>query len=252
MAHITIDTGSPTLRMTTSIHVISPVDSGVPSESTLYLLHGAGDNASTWHRLTTVELYAAKYGCTVIMPQVNRSYYTDMEYGLDYFHYVTQELPAFCSRLFKLNDDPQRTYIAGLSMGGYGALKAALTYPDRYAKAVSLSGVTDIQQRLRDPKMEPGMVREMQAVFGTELLVKPEQDLYALAAKRIEEGAKLPALLCCCGTGDPFIGMNREFANHMRSTPFDFEYVEGTGTHDWFFWEEHLKTTFEFLFDDKN
>jgi S-formylglutathione hydrolase FrmB len=238
--------------MTTSIHVISPVDSGVPSESTLYLLHGAGDNASTWHRLTTVEQYAAKYGCTVIMPQVNRSYYTDMEYGLDYFHYVTQELPAFCSRLFKLNDDSQHTYIAGLSMGGYGALKAALTYPDRYTKAVSLSGVTDIQQRLRDPKMEPGMAREMKAVFGTELLIKPEQDLYELASRRIIEGGRLPALLCCCGTEDPFIGMNREFADHMRSTPFNFEYVEGPGTHDWFFWEEHLKTTFEFLFDDQN
>ncbi|GAA0400501.1 alpha/beta hydrolase family protein [Paenibacillus motobuensis] len=251
MAHITIDTGSPTLRMTTSIHVISPIDSGVPSDSTLYLLHGAGDNASTWHRLTTVEQYAAKYGCTVIMPQVNRSYYTDMEYGLDYFHYVTQELPAFCSCLFKLNDDPQNTYIAGLSMGGYGALKAALTYPERYAKAVSLSGVTDMQQRLRDPKMEPGMAREMQAVFGTELLVSPEQDLYALAAQRIEDGVKLPALLCCCGTEDPFIGMNREFADHMQSTPFDFKYVEGPGTHDWLFWEKHLKTTFEFLFDEK-
>ncbi|MEI0737949.1 hypothetical protein VQ056_16860 [Paenibacillus sp. JTLBN-2024] len=65
-----------------------------------YLLHGAGDNASTWHRLTTIELYAAKYGCTVIMPEANRSYYTDMEYGLEYFRYVTQELPdlaAGCS-----------------------------------------------------------------------------------------------------------------------------------------------------------
>ncbi|GIP30022.1 tributyrin esterase [Paenibacillus sp. J23TS9] len=252
MAHITIDTGSPTLRMTTSIHVISPVDTGIPTNSTLYLLHGAGDNASTWHRLTTVELYAAKYGCTVIMPEVNRSYYTDMEYGLDYFYYVTQELPEICGRLFRLNDDPKKTFVAGLSMGGYGAMKAALTYPDRYAKAVSLSGVTDIQQRLRDPNMEPGMAKEMQAVFGTELTIKPDQDLYALAAKLIEEGGELPPVLCCCGTEDPFIGMNREFAAYMQKTPFDFKYAEGPGTHDWLFWEEHLKTAFDFLFNEKN
>ncbi|WP_237392032.1 alpha/beta hydrolase [Paenibacillus dendrobii] len=238
--------------MTTSIHVISPVDTGVPTSSTLYLLHGAGDNASTWHRLTTVEQYAAKYGCTVIMPEVNRSYYTDMEYGLDYFYYVTQELPDLCGRLFRLNDDPKQTFVAGLSMGGYGALKAALTYPDRYAKAVSLSGVTDIQQRLRDPNMEPGMDKEMQAVFGTSLEVKPDQDLYALAAKRIEEGGALPLILNCCGTEDPFIGMNREFAEYMQKTPFDFKYVEGPGSHDWLFWEEHLKTAFDFLFNEKN
>ncbi|MFU1793641.1 alpha/beta hydrolase [Paenibacillus azoreducens] len=252
MAHLAIETGSPTLRMTTSIHVVSPVDAGVPASSTLYLLHGAGDNASTWHRLTTVELYAAKYGCTVIMPEVNRSYYTDMEYGLDYFQYVTRELPEICGRMLRLNDDPGRTFVAGLSMGGYGALKCALTYPDHYAKAVSLSGVTDIRKRLRDPGMEPGMVKEMQAAFGPELAVKPDQDLYALARRRIEEGGKLPSVLCCCGTEDPFIGMNREFADTMQQTPFEFKYVEGPGTHDWLFWEKHLKTAFDFLFHEKN
>ncbi|GIO34695.1 esterase [Paenibacillus albilobatus] len=252
MAHLTIDTGSPTLRMTTNIHVVSPVDAGVQANSTLYLLHGAGDNASTWHRLTTIELYAAKYGCTVIMPEANRSYYTDMEYGLDYFHYVTQELPDICGRMLRLNADPERTFVAGLSMGGYGALKCALTYPDRYAKAVSLSGVTDIQKRLRDPNMDAGKAKEMRAVFGTELAVKPDQDLYALAERRIKEGGKLPPVLCCCGTEDPFIGMNREFAEYMRKTPFEFQYVEGPGTHDWFFWERHLKTSFDFLFHEKN
>lgn len=251
MAHLTIETGSPTLRMTTSINVISPVDTGVPTSSTLYLLHGAGDNASTWHRLTTVEQYAAKYGCTVIMPEVNRSYYADMEYGLEYFYYITQELPELCGRLLKLNPDPEQTYVAGLSMGGYGALKCALTYPNQYSKAVSLSGVTDIQQRLRDPEMPAGMVKEMQAVFGTGLKVKPGQDLYALTAKRIEEGAALPSVLCCCGSEDPFIDMNRSFAAYMQETPFEFHYVEGPGSHDWLFWEEHLKTAFDFLFNQK-
>ncbi|KKO54679.1 alpha/beta hydrolase [Paenibacillus sp. DMB20] len=250
MAHITIETGSPTLCMTTSIHVVSPAESGNPSGSTLYLLHGAGDNASTWQRLTTIEQYAQRYGCTVIMPEANRSYYTDMVYGLNYFHYITQELPEFCSRLLHLNPDPDNIFVAGLSMGGYGALKCALTYPDRYAKAVSLSGVTDIQKRLLDPQMPPGMLKEMQAVFGRDLKVTPEQDIYALAARRLEESGKLPSVLCCCGSSDPFIEMNRDFAEYMQSTSFDFRYVEGPGTHDWIFWEEHLKTTFDFLFND--
>ncbi|WP_211749984.1 alpha/beta hydrolase family protein [Paenibacillus sp. Marseille-Q4541] len=251
MAYISIETGSPTLRMTTSIHVISPSEYGTPAGSTLYLLHGAGDNASTWHRLTTVEQYAQKYGCTVIMPGVNRSYYTDMAYGLDYFHYITEELPTVVNNLLHMNTDPAHTYVAGLSMGGYGALKCALTYPDRYRKAVSLSGVTDIAQRLQDPKMSADVAREMQGVFGEKLEVSSEQDIYALAEKLIREQAKLPSILCCCGESDPFMKMNREFAAYMGGTPYEFEYVEGPGTHDWMFWEEHLKTTFEFLFEEK-
>ncbi|MFD1178722.1 alpha/beta hydrolase [Paenibacillus puldeungensis] len=252
MAHITIDTGSPTLRMSTNIHVVLPDDIGKRAMSTLYLLHGAGDNASTWQRLTTVERYAAEYSCTVIMPEANRSYYTDMAYGLDYFYYITQELPEFCERLLHISTDPEKTFVAGLSMGGYGALKCALTYPERYSKAASLSGVTDIRKRLADPDMIPGMVSEMQAVFGPELQVKPDQDLYELSKKRIQEGGKLPDVLCCCGSEDPFVDMNREFAGYMEGTPFTFKYVEGPGTHDWRFWEEHLKTTFDFLFNDKN
>lgn len=150
MAHVTIDTGPTTLRMTTNIHVVYPLESPLPSGSTLYLLHEAGNNASTCQRLTTIGLYAAKYGCTVIMPEANRSYCTDMEYG------------------------------------------------------------------------------------------------------RAKEKATLPSLLCCCGTGDRFIAMNRDLAAYMQGTPCDFRYVEGPGTHDWLFWEEHLQTAFDFLCEDKN
>ncbi|SMG22125.1 alpha/beta hydrolase [Paenibacillus aquistagni] len=251
MAHITIETGSTTLCMSTSIHVIYPLESRLPPSSTLYLLHGAGDNASTWQRLTTIEMYAQKHNCTVIMPEANRSYYADMKHGLNYFDYMTKELPELCAHLFHINTSPEHTYIAGLSMGGYGALKCALTYPEQYAKAVSLSGVTDIQKRILDPEMPERMKKEMQAAFGLELIVEPESDLYQLAAKRASEQGNLPSIMCCCGSSDPFIAMNRSFAAYMQDTRFEFQYVEGSGTHDWLFWEEHLKTAFTFLFEDQ-
>ncbi|WP_145047951.1 alpha/beta hydrolase family protein [Paenibacillus xylanexedens] len=250
MAHITIETGSSTLCMNTSIHVVSS-DSGETSGGTLYLLHGAGDNASTWQRLTTIEMYAQQYGCTIIMPEANRSYYTDMEYGLNYFHYITQELPDLCKRQLNLNSDPAKTYVAGLSMGGYGALKCALTYPERYRKVVSLSGVTDIQKRLQDPMMPPGMIKEMKAVFGEQLIVKPDQDLYTLSANLLQLGGTLPDILSCCGDHDPFVEMNRAFAEYMQDTAFEFRYVETPGTHEWRFWEQHLRTMFDFLYNDK-
>lgn len=199
--------------------------------------------------MTTIEQYASQYGCTVIMPQVNRSYYTDMEYGLDYFYYVTHELPELCGRMMRLDDNPQKTYIAGLSMGGYGALKCALTYPERYSKVVSLSGVTDLQKRLNDPQMSKDMAREMAGTFGKRLQIKPDQDLYALAAKLVDDRRNLPSILTCCGSEDPFVEMNREFAAHLETTPYEFQYVETPGTHEWRFWEEHLKTTFDFLYN---
>lgn len=199
--------------------------------------------------MTTIEQYASQYGCTVIMPQVNRSYYTDMEYGLDYFHYVTHELPELCGRMMRLDDNPQKTYIAGLSMGGYGALKCGLTYPERYSKVVSLSGVTDLQKRLNDPQMSKDMAREMAGTFGKRLQIKPDQDLYALAAKLVDDKRNLPSILTCCGSEDPFVEMNREFAAYLETTPYEFQYVETPGTHEWRFWEEHLKTTFDFLYN---
>lgn len=172
--------------------------------------------------MTTIEQYASQYGCTVIMPQVNRSYYTDMEYGLDYFHYVTHELPELCGRMMRLDDNPQKTYIAGLSMGGYGALKCGLTYPERYSKVVSLSGVTDLQKRLNDPQMSKDMAREMAGTFGKRLQIKPDQDLYALAAKLVDDKRNLPSILTCCGSEDPFVEMNREFAAYLETTLMNF------------------------------
>lgn len=250
MAYIAIETGSPTLRMTTSIHVISPIEYGERPKYTLYLLHGAGDNASTWHRMTTIETYAQKYGCTVIMPEANRSYYTDMAHGLEYFYYITEELPRTCANLIHMNEDPERTYVAGLSMGGYGALKCALTYPERYRKVVSFSGVTDIEQRLHRSDMTTDLIKEMQGVFGTNLEVQPHEDLYALARARSDEGARLPSILCCCGSEDPFVDMNREFAAYMHHSLYKFKYVESPGAHDWSFWERHLSTAFEFLCEE--
>ncbi|GJM78813.1 hypothetical protein HMSSN139_13090 [Paenibacillus sp. HMSSN-139] len=96
--------------------------------------------------------------------------------------------------------------------------------------------------------MPPELIREMQGVFGEQLQVEPQDDIYVLAAKLLQDGRKQPSLLACCGAEDPFVHMNREFAQFMSTTAFNYRYVETPGTHDWRFWEQHLKTTFEFLF----
>ena len=84
--------------------------------------------------------YAGTPGLRSVMPEVQRSFYADMAAGLDYFGYVAVELPAMCERMFGLPHERTKRYVMGLSMGGYGALKCALTYPERYAGVGSFSG----------------------------------------------------------------------------------------------------------------
>ncbi|MNW59675.1 hypothetical protein D3C74_376050 [compost metagenome] len=95
------------------------------------------------------------------------------------------------------------------------------------------------------------MIKEMKAVFGERLQVKADQDIYALSAKLLEQGVPLPNILSCCGDRDPFVEMNRDFAKYMQGTAFDFRYVETPGAHEWRFWEHHLRTMFDFLYNDK-
>ena len=110
----------------------------------LYLLHGLTDDHTGWQRYTSIERYADEAGLAVVMPAVHHSFYTDEVHGHAYWTYVSEELPALVHRLFRVSDRPEDTFAAGLSMGGYGAVKLALSHPDRYAAAASLSGTLDI------------------------------------------------------------------------------------------------------------
>ena len=129
---------SPSLRMATHAFVVLPEYPAQP-QNTLILLHGLSGACDTWNRRTSIERYAQKHNLAVIMPEVQRSWYTDMVYGLPYFTFITDELPRLAANTLRVPVDPAHLYVGGLSMGGYGALKCALTYPERYAGCISLS-----------------------------------------------------------------------------------------------------------------
>ena len=98
---------------------VTPVRFGEPK--VLYLLHGLAGSSGEWTRFSKIEYYAKKYNFIMIMPEVQRSFYCDIPGGPAYFTYVTQELPAICGQWFRLDSSRENTYIAGESMGGYGA-----------------------------------------------------------------------------------------------------------------------------------
>ena len=226
---------SPSLRMATHAFLVLPEYPAQP-QNTLILLHGLSGACDTWNRRTSIERYAQKHNLAVIMPEVQRSWYTDMVYGLPYFTFITDELPRLAANTLRVPVDAAHLYVGGLSMGGYGALKCALTYPERYAGCISLSARCSVQNKLKLIENDPGQIREWQAILGEDLTVKPENDLYALLA-RIQKPAASPRFYVACGTEDFLYSESVEMAAALQQTFDHVEYEEWPGVHDWVFWD---------------
>jgi len=166
---------------------------------------------------------------------VQRSFYTDMPHGLRYFEYVAQELPEMVNTVFNIPTDPDHLYAAGLSMGGFGAMKCALTYPERFAGAMSYSGALRCMENVEKyPEIFPPS--EFQAILGMDLACQPENNLMLLAEKAAQ-GTRKPKLYIACGTEDFLIAENRQVHGHVAALGYDVTYEEWPGIHDWLFWD---------------
>ena len=155
MAYFTGTIYSETLRMDTNIAVIAPKKAipfgreynGKPYK-VVYLLHGLSANSADWLINTEAQINATKYNVVFITAEVQRSFYTDMKYGLKYFTYISEELPKLCASLFNISAKREDTYIIGMSMGGYGALKCAMRHPETYCGVAAFSAVCDIKDNV--------------------------------------------------------------------------------------------------------
>lgn len=232
---------SKTLMMDTTVNVIIPyeqhyIQSKAPRDKTVLLLHGLKQNADAWTRMSRIERFAHHTGFNVVIPEVQRSFYCDMAHGLPYFQYISEELPQVASELFNIPTDGDHLYAAGLSMGGYGAMKCALTYPDRFAGAMSYSGALRCLEDLsRYGELFP--LSEFQAVLGMDAHCAPEDNLMRLA-ERAANAPRKPRLYAACGTADFLVHENRQFRDHVRKLDFDLIYEEWSGDHSWPFWDK--------------
>jgi predicted peptidase len=119
----------------------------------VYLLHGLSDDHTIWLRRSNIERYAALYGTAVIMPDGDRSFYTDMKHGGAWFKAVSEELPEFVNRMFPVSTERKDTFIAGLSMGGYGTWDLAARRPELFAAALPVCGGGDVARAPRLAKL---------------------------------------------------------------------------------------------------
>ncbi|MBR5586891.1 MAG: esterase family protein [Clostridia bacterium] len=217
---------------------------------TLYLFHGLSQNHADWMRRSSIERYADKYGIAVVMPNVDRSWYSNTAYGVNYFTFVTEELPEVCRGYFKgMSDKREDNFVAGLSMGGYGALKVALTYPEKFGGCVSLSGSLDITRKNR-----PVNLPEWKSIFDFNMespleLEGSEHDLYALARKN-QKG--FPKMYIWCGTEDDpgLLESNRKLHRVLDELNVEHTYKESEGDHSWPWWDLHIQDGLKFLFEE--
>lgn len=249
MAFIQCEFFSETLGMGTTMNVLLPQSAtgqiGVtssPAEQTLhpvlYLLHGLSDDHGAWMRNTSIERYTAPLGLAVVMPAVQRSYYTDMAHGLNYWQFIRDEVPARAEEFFPVSSDPSERYVAGLSMGGYGAFKLALSDPDRWSAAASLSGALDVANLLELADEERS--REYRNVFGDQALRGTPNDLLTLA-DQAAASPSCPRLYQCCGTEDFLYPMNQTFREHAENLGLPLTYEEEAGDHNWGYWDRKIQ-----------
>ena len=241
MAFLHCEIFSNTLDMATAVKVILPNEGDLGQAPVLMLLHGLSDNSSGWSRYTAVEQYAREIGLAVIMPEVQRSFYTDMAHGLPYFSYISTELPGICRRMFGLSNSRGLNYIAGLSMGGYGALKCAFTFPDRYIGCGSFSGVADFRKRVRNADGN----KEFDAILGEEHTVSDSQDLFSLAEKVQDP----PRIYLSCGEQDHLWPDNAAFEKHLTALGIPHRFDHRDGDHNWRFWDRSLQDCLAYFFD---
>jgi putative tributyrin esterase len=170
---------------------------------------------------------------------------------MNYFNYITEELPKLCRETFKmLSDKREDNLIAGLSMGGYGALKIALTYPERYSRCISLSGALDVTRKGR-----PSYINEWRSIFGFDLespmeLEGSEHDLFALSGKLAERNGEFPKLYLWCGLEDSLLGINRDFDRHLNDLGVEHFYAESEGNHSWKWWDLHIQNGLRWALED--
>lgn len=247
MALLHVDFYSDVLGRSTHMDAILPERSASPAWKTLYLLHGMTDDFSSWQRRSSVERCAEERNLAVILPDGDLTWYADTPWGENYFDFISRELIAISRRMFpRLSHARADTFVAGNSMGGYGALKCALRRPETFSKAASFSGALDAAAlpQLPEPLADASYWTD---IFGPiDQIPGSENDLFA-AARACRE--KRPEIWMWCGTEDFLHAMNLRVRDHLQELGYQIDYSEGPGDHQWKYWDRELPRMLDWLLE---
>jgi len=231
--------------------IVLPVDySSIPAKRypVIYLLHGLSGHYDNWTSKTSLEAYTANRGVIIVTPEGDDGWYTDSIAvpNHNYESYIIKELILEVDKKFRTIADRDHRAIAGLSMGGYGALKFGMKYPDRFVLAGSFSGAIGLASITE--KEFPGAIgKSIDTIFGpagTDL--RKSNDPFAIIRTATPEKIKsLPFLYLDCGTEDFLFQNNRDFVALLLEKRVRHEYRQLPGAHDWTYWDKQVKQFLE-------
>jgi S-formylglutathione hydrolase FrmB len=215
----------------------------------LYLLHGLAGSYLDWDTKTHLEEYAAPLQVIIVMPDAGDSWYTNsVTNPQDRFEdYIAMEIIAEIDKTYRTIATRHARAIGGLSMGGYGAVKFALKYPNLFAFAGVFSGTLAVA---RDPdfKTRAGEKynRQLLEIYGAaNSPTRAANDVFALAEKATPDA--LPYFWIACGTSDGLLDSNRRFVALLQQRRISYTYTEAPGAHTWAFWDEELPSMLRVL-----
>lgn len=261
MALIQVNYLSECLMRTVPVNVILPVDKltfpGMPKREekpykTLYLLHGIFGNYTDWVSGTKIQRWAEEKDLAVVMPSGDNMFYVNQEESHNFYgEFIGKELVDMTRKMFPLSRKREDTYIAGLSMGGYGALRNGLKYSETFGCLASLSGamvVDHIAERTDDVPFFIDSRSFARSIFGDlDKAEESDKNPKWLVKKLKEEGKNIPRIYLTCGLQDSLLEANREMRDFLKEQGADVTYVEGEGAHEWDFWNRSIKDVLEWL-----
>lgn len=258
MALVQVNFISQSLKRTVSMNVILPVDKflfkgncqPVKEYKTLYLLHGLLGNYTDWVTRTRIQEWAEAKNLVVVMPSGDNSFYVDQEVkNNDFGIFIGTELIEVTRRMFHLSNRRDDTFIAGLSMGGFGALRNGLKYYQNFGYIAALSSALNI--------FELPVHDESRCVMGEDSCFGDIDEAYLsdknpkvclenlIQAKKEDNTIVFPKIYMACGCDDELIGVNRKFKGYLENAGFDLVYKEDVGSHNWDFWNKYIQDVLE-------
>ena len=256
MALLQVSYLSKALFRTVPLYVILPSDKidyrtfGYANDrdkkfKTLYLLHGLLGDCSDWVNGTRIRRWAEEKNLAVVMPSGDNAFYIDYPGTKNnYSDFIGKELVEVTRNMFPLSDKREDTYIAGLSMGGYGALRNGIVYSDTFSHVAGLSSAA----HLFDGKEHDAMLMDEKAIFGDmEKAAKTDLNPTVAFDNLLKENRPAPKFYISCGTEDGLFDANVDFKNYLVGKGADVTWDEEKRGHDWDFWDSQIKKVLDWL-----
>lgn len=225
-----------------NIHFLQDAEEIVPQPyKTLYLLHGLYGSDDIFLANTSIQKFAEDHGIAIVIPCGDNSFYLDNEKAHAYYgEYVGQELLDITRNIFPLSDKREDTFIAGFSMGGYGAIRNGLKYSQNFSKIGMISAAL-ITDEIVDYVSDSNVLRSREfyeSVFGDLDNIKDsDKDPKYL----IENTKNVPDIFMACGENDFLIDKNVDFYDFLKSKNVNVDFIQAPGEHTWEFCDTYIK-----------